>query len=152
MIAKSGLGRLAQLVLGLFLLLVIALLTFLYSQRQQEFSGVWVSTFENSAFYEGETAESWTGQKGDPSGWLVMRTSFNGPVMVEREGQEPCEAYPAYEIRFIGWRRIGSTGHMDMYPAEYSVEQVLSIKPATDKCAPPMHDGFLLAEPNSVAL
>ncbi len=152
MIAKSGLGRLAQLILGLFLLLVIALLTFLFSQREQEFSGVWVSTFENSAFYEGETAESWTGQKGDPSGWLVMRTSNGGSTMLVREDQELCEAYTAYEIRFIGWRRIGATGHMDMYPAEYSVEQVLSIKPATDKCAPLMDHGFLLDEGEADAL
>jgi hypothetical protein len=143
---------LAQLILGLFLLLVIALLTFLLSHREQEFSGVWVSTFENSAFYEGETAETWTGQKGDPSGWLVMRTSHSGSTMLEREGQQPCEAYSAYEIRFIGWRRIGATGHMDMYPAEYSVEQVLSIKPATDKCAPPINDGILIDETEGDAL
>jgi hypothetical protein len=53
------------------------------------------------------------------------------------EGQWPSEARSPnlpnwnetafFEISFVGQKKVGRAGHMDQYPAEFTVERLISI-------------------------
>ena len=99
----------------------------------REYRGVWVSSFENSAFYEGASAIDPASFSGEPDGWLVGNGANLPSCGDEEIAQWDVNRALAYEIEFEGTRRAGPSGHLSSYPAEYQIDTIKSVSAICDQ-------------------
>ena len=104
--------------------------------REREFSGIYVSSFESSAFYEGAISGGPDSIKDIKPGWLLNRDSASIPSEYF-EGFDPdCGNRYRFELSFTGQWFPGPAGHLSAFEGEYQVTEYTSIKPLIEQCDP----------------
>ncbi|WP_152433583.1 hypothetical protein [Erythrobacter sp. THAF29] len=99
-----------------------------YLERTREISGIWLYQFENSNFFEGATGETIHRIDRSSPSWL---RADNSPLLdlTNRTGGGECWRTMGFEIRFVGRKLIGPSGHFSSWWSEYVVEEVISVRP-----------------------
>ena len=107
--------------------LVFAILT--YVERSREVSGVLLYQFEGSNFFEGATIENVRSFSRSDAGWLEIPA--NSPIIASiTSGNEPPECWEvtAFELRFVGRRLLGRSGHLSAWSSSYEITKLLEFK------------------------
>ena len=125
-------------VLATLLLLVLGLAVWwAWTTREREFTGVWVSSFENSAFYEGVSASDVERRKQVEAGWLEFDRSARIPSRHFEKFDPDCGDYSRFELTFVGQRYPGPAGHLSSFDGRYRATKILSATPLPRDCDPP---------------
>ncbi|WP_067489975.1 hypothetical protein [Erythrobacter sp. CCH5-A1] len=115
---------------------VVALSSSQFVGPRREYSGVYRVGFEVSYFVEGASEGTEPPFNPNTRGYLDSASLTLPPEKCDRSaaGYSPLRLNRGYQIRFIGRRKPGPSGHLGMSPAEYLVERVIDIRPLDQDC------------------
>lgn len=120
--------------LGVIIALLAAAWTWLrYSEREREITGVWIYAFEDSNFFEGATPDNIRTLYLDEdaqAGWLTHPHPSRIQKRYESDQAADCPMVEqrVFELRFIGRRIGGRSGHLGAWNSRYEIEKVLEIE------------------------
>ena len=97
--------------------------------RTREISGLLLLQYEGANFFEGATTKTVRSYELADAGWLQSSEQIDlSDLLAAQNKGLNCWPTTAVQMRFIGRRKIGISGHMGMWESRYEIDELLDME------------------------